>query len=342
MRWEKVWAIARKEFSEYRKNKYILYSLVVMPVIMAVVLPMVYLLPVSMVGHTSQDPINLDLHIVQVVSNVTLQQTSGQDLRLINVTVVGSSFFGCELIDCDVKNSVLTNCSFNRRMITYSALNTCNVYNTTVDSTVLLTNSVVVGQQGTAQQLYAFLINILLIFFALMPTVIPTIIASYTIVGEKVSRSLEPLLATPLTDEELLAGKAFSILLPSIVVVWAVFVPFCIIVDVIAGPALGYAPMPDALWLVVVFLLGPVISTLAILCNVMISARINDIRSAQQIGGLVVLPVVAFLLVAILGIIPLTPANILIFTIVLATADVGLFFLARKVFRREEILVRWK
>jgi ABC-2 type transport system permease protein len=81
---------------------------------------------------------------------------------------------------------------------------------------------------------------------------------------------------------------------------------------------------------------------LAILCNIMISARISDIRSAQQVGGLVVLPVVAFLLIAILGVIPLTPINMVLFTLALAVADVGLFFLARKVFRREEILVRWK
>ena len=342
MRWDKAWIIARKEFSEFRRNKYIIYSLVVMPVVMAIIMPMIYLLPVSMVGHTSQNPIDLHLKIVQELNNTTLQDTSGQDLRLVNVTIIGSSFYGCELIDCQVRNSVLTNCSFDRHSITYSALNVCNVYNTTVDNTVILTNSVVVGQQGAAQQLYDLLINILLIFFALMPTVIPTIIASYTIVGEKVSRSLEPLLATPLTDEELLAGKALSIFLPSVLVVWAVFVPFCIIVDVIAGPALGYTPMPNPLWLVVVFLLGPVISLLAILCNIMISARVNDIRSAQQIGGLVVLPVVAFLLVAILGVIPLTPLNMVLFTVALAVADVGLFFLARKVFRREEILVRWK
>ena len=31
MRWDKAWVIARKEFSEYRRNKYIIYSLVVMP-----------------------------------------------------------------------------------------------------------------------------------------------------------------------------------------------------------------------------------------------------------------------------------------------------------------------
>jgi ABC-2 type transport system permease protein len=342
MRWEKAWIIARKEFSEYRRNKYILYSLVVMPIIMAIVLPVVYLLPVSMIGNSPQNPIDLHLNISQEVDNITLGDTSAQNLRLVNVTVTGSSLWGCELINCQVRNSVLTNCSFDRYSISYSTLNTCNVYNTTVDSTVLLTNSVVVGQEGTAQQLFSFLINILLIFFALMPTVIPTIIASYTIVGEKVSRSLEPLLATPLTDEELLAGKTISIFLPSVLVVWAVFVPFCIIVDSVAGPALGYLPLPNALWLTVVFLLGPVISILAILCNVMISARISDIRSAQQIGGLVVLPVVAFLLVAILGLIPLTPLNMIIFTLVLAAADVALFFLARKVFRREEILVRWK
>ena len=245
MRWEKAWIIARKEFSEYRRNKYIIYSLVVMPIVLGIVMPMIYLLPVSMVGHSSQQPLDLHLNVTQELSNTTLQDTSGQDLRLVNVTLIGSSFYGCELIDCQVRNSVLTNCSFNRYSISYSAVNSCNIYNTSVDGTVILTNSVVIGQEGAAEQLFSLLINILLIFFALMPTVIPTVIASYSIVGEKVNRSLEPLLATPLSDEELLAGKALSIFLPSVLVVWAVFIPFSAIVDFIAAPALGYVPAAE-------------------------------------------------------------------------------------------------
>src|SRR5689334_5696626 len=47
-------------------------------------------------------------------------------------------------------------------------------------------------------------------FFVIIPGIIPTPIASYSIVGEKVEKSLEPLLATPVTDGEILLGKSIA------------------------------------------------------------------------------------------------------------------------------------
>src|SRR5919109_723821 len=43
--------------------------------------------------------------------------------------------------------------------------------------------------------------------FLLMPMILPSIIASYSIVGEKSNRTVKPLLATPIKTLELLAGK---------------------------------------------------------------------------------------------------------------------------------------
>src|SRR5690349_21858891 len=46
--------------------------------------------------------------------------------------------------------------------------------------------------------------------FLLMPMILPSIIASYSIVGEKSNRTLEPLLATPIKTWELLTGKILA------------------------------------------------------------------------------------------------------------------------------------
>src|SRR5262245_54123271 len=51
--------------------------------------------------------------------------------------------------------------------------------------------------------------------FLLMPMILPSIIASYSIVGEKTNRTLEPLLATPVQTWELLAGKILASLIPT-------------------------------------------------------------------------------------------------------------------------------
>jgi ABC-2 type transport system permease protein len=68
-------------------------------------------------------------------------------------------------------------------------------------------------------------------FYVILASYLPTPIASYTLVGEKVERSLEPLLATPTTDSEILIGKGIAALLPAIGSVWAGSVVFMILMD---------------------------------------------------------------------------------------------------------------
>jgi ABC-2 type transport system permease protein len=76
--------------------------------------------------------------------------------------------------------------------------------------------------------------------------------------------------------------------------------------------------------------------------SVIISARVNDVRTAQQLGSLIVIP---FALIYVLGEInafPLTVLYLLILAAVLLAVDVGLFYVATATFKREEILTRWK
>ena len=48
-------------------------------------------------------------------------------------------------------------------------------------------------------------------------------VAAYAVVGEKQARTLEPLLATPITTFELLAAKVLGALVPGIVLVTICF-----------------------------------------------------------------------------------------------------------------------
>ena len=59
-------------------------------------------------------------------------------------------------------------------------------------------------------------IDAFLFFFIIGAVSLPVGIASYSIVGEKVEKSLEPLLATPVTDGEILLGKSIAAFLPSL------------------------------------------------------------------------------------------------------------------------------
>jgi len=71
---------------------------------------------------------------------------------------------------------------------------------------------------GECMQIYV--VNQFLLLFMMLPVIIPVTIAAYSIVGEKTTHSLEPLLATPITTAELLAGKSLAAALPAIFVGW--------------------------------------------------------------------------------------------------------------------------
>src|SRR4029450_3613219 len=73
------------------------------------------------------------------------------------------------------------------------------------------------GQEELAQ---AILGQAFSSMFLLLPMLLPSIIASYSIVGEKSNRTLEPLLATPIKTGELLTGKILASLLPTMLLTW--------------------------------------------------------------------------------------------------------------------------
>jgi len=56
--------------------------------------------------------------------------------------------------------------------------------------------------------------------FLLLSMIVPSTIAAYSIIGEKTSHTLEPLLATPVRRWQLLAGKMLAALVPAVLVTW--------------------------------------------------------------------------------------------------------------------------
>jgi ABC-2 type transport system permease protein len=187
----------------------------------------------------------------------------------------------------------------------------------------------------------AFAVQQFLVFFLLMPAYIPLSIATFSIIGEKQARSLEPVLAAPIRTVELLAGKAIAALVPGVLAGWATYVTFVLLASFVYGPAL-FGVVTDASWLAGVFLLGPAVGLSSVVAGVIVSARVNDPRVAQQIGGVVIVPVIALVLAQATGTILVGPTGYVILSIaVLAVALVGLRIGVR-LFDREAILTRWR
>ncbi len=186
------------------------------------------------------------------------------------------------------------------------------------------------------------LLNSFAFFFVIIAAILPTPIASYSIVGEKVEKSLEPLLATPTTDGEILLGKSIAAFLPSLIGTYAGATIFMALIDREVYSTLGYLYFPNWGIGVILLLLVPLSVVLSVELSVIASARVSDVRAASQIGSLMFLPFVAIYIAAEVGLISLDTNNLLIFSAILAVVDLVLFRISTATFRREEILTKWK
>jgi ABC-2 type transport system permease protein len=180
------------------------------------------------------------------------------------------------------------------------------------------------------------------IWFLIGAAVIPTAIASYSLVGEKIQKSLEPLLATPMTDGEILLGKTISGLVIPVPAIYAGSVIYMSLMDLVTRSTLGYLYYPN--WYIgAILLVAPFICLLSVELNVIISSRLNDVRTAQQLGMLASgLPFIGLYFASELGFFAFNDTNLLILAGVIFVIDIVLFFVSRATFQREEILTKWK
>jgi ABC-type Na+ efflux pump permease subunit len=199
-----------------------------------------------------------------------------------------------------------------------------------------------VGQKKTPAELVV-LLPAFLFFYVILGSYLSTPIASYTIAGEKLEKSLEPLLATPTTDGEILFGKGIAAFLPPLAAVLGGSGLFMLFMDLTTKGKLGYYYFPDWNSAVVILLLLPLALLMSVQVNVIVSSKVTDIRAGQQLGALTIIPFIGVYASGELGLINLGDATtLLIIAGGLVVVDVLLFFVSTATFRREEILTKWK
>jgi ABC-2 type transport system permease protein len=199
-----------------------------------------------------------------------------------------------------------------------------------------------VGQKKTPAELQV-LLPAFLFFYVILGSYLSTPIASYTIAGEKLEKSLEPLLATPTTDSEILFGKGVAAFFPPLVAVLGGSALFMLLMDLATEGKLGYSYFPDWNSAIVVLLLLPLALLMSVQINIIMSSKVTDVRAGQQLGALTVIPFIGLYVAGELDLINLGDAtNLVIIAGALVVVDVLLFFVSTATFRREEILTRWK
>ena len=187
-----------------------------------------------------------------------------------------------------------------------------------------------------------YIVTQFILLFMMVPVIVPMTIASYSIVGEKTTRTLEPLLATPVSTIEILIGKGLAGVIPAVLATWGGYLIYAAGAYLMVPNPLVVGKLFDPLWLMAIFLVGPLLSLLGVSIAVMISSRVNDPRVAEQISGIFVLPVIFLFIGQTTGLILINEQFILWMALVLIIVDSILFYFAVQVFQRETILSRWK
>jgi len=144
-----------------------------------------------------------------------------------------------------------------------------------------------------------------LVYMLAIPALVPATLAAYSVVGERLQGTLEPVLATPVRREELLLGKALAAFVPSLAVSYSVFALFIGVVEVFAQPGVASALIqgPD---LLAQLLFTPLLAAVSIWIGIAVSARSSDPRTAAQLALLVSLPSVAVTTLIAFNVIPAT------------------------------------
>jgi ABC-2 type transport system permease protein len=187
-----------------------------------------------------------------------------------------------------------------------------------------------------------FIVSQFMIMFMIIPLAIPSSISAYSIVGEKINRSLEPLLATPITTAELLIGKSLSAIMPALAATWLGFGIFILGSWIMISNPAVIGKFLEPQWLIAIFIIGPLMALSAVSFSIIVSSRVNDPRVAEQVSMIIILPVLGAFFGQMAGIIVLNISFMLTSVVVLGLIDLVLIYLAVRLFQRETIITRWK
>jgi ABC-type transport system involved in multi-copper enzyme maturation permease subunit len=145
--------------------------------------------------------------------------------------------------------------------------------------------------------------NLFMPFLVVIPMFFPVVLAGDSLAGEKERKTIEGLLAAPISEEELLLGKGFAITIPILTLSVLSFLIYAILTDIILFKLMnGIVILPNAFSLILFFIVMPTITILSIIISLNISSKATGSREAIQKGGLITMP--AMIIVSILIFVP--------------------------------------
>lgn len=131
---------------------------------------------------------------------------------------------------------------------------------------------------------------ILPVFFLVIPIMTASIMAASAFVGEKERHTLETLLYCPLTLKQIFRAKVWASFLLSMLVSLITFVAMFLVIETELFFLMGRLLLPSISWLVVLLLVSPAISLIAVTLIVRGSAKAQSVEESQQVAVFLLLP----------------------------------------------------
>ena len=149
------------------------------------------------------------------------------------------------------------------------------------------------GMESLELTLSSMILNYILpVFFMMIPIMTASIMAASAFVGEKERHTLETLLYCPLTLKQIFQAKVWASFLLSMVVSLISFTAMLLVMETELFFLMGKLILPSVNWLVVMLLLSPAISLIAVTLIVRGSAKAQSVEESQQSAVFLILPLI--------------------------------------------------
>ena len=129
-------------------------------------------------------------------------------------------------------------------------------------------------------------------FFLMIPIMTASVMAASAFVGEKEKHTLETLLYCPLSVKEIFRAKVLASFLLSMLVSLVSFAAMLTVLELEAVFLMGSPLLPGGGWVIVLFLLSPAVSLIAVTLIVRNSARAQSVEESQQSAVFLIIPVI--------------------------------------------------
>lgn len=161
---------------------------------------------------------------------------------------------------------------------------------------------------------------ILPVFFLIIPIMASSIMAASSFVGEKEKHTLETLLYSPLSAGQIFRAKVMASFLLSMTVSMISFLAMFAVVETEVFFLMGSLLLPDINWLIVLLLLSPSVSLIAITLIVRGSVKAQSVEESQQGAVFLIIPVLLLIVGQFSGIMLLNVWILLGLSILCASA----------------------